>query len=143
MILVDANLLLFAYDRSGAHHVRARAWLEGAINGEERVALALQAMVAFVRISTHPAVFERPLAAAAAIDIVQSWLAQPAVVRADPTDRHWEVLADLARRGQARGARLMDAHLAALAIEHGATLMTTDRGFARFPGLRTRNPLAT
>lgn len=143
MILVDANLLLFAYDRSSAHHAAARTWLEAAINGNERVALALQVMLAFVRISTHPSVFERPLAPSDAIDIVASWLAQPTVVRADPTDRHWELLADLARRGQARGARLMDAHLAALAIEHGATLMTTDRGFTRFPGLRTRNPLAT
>lgn len=141
MILVDANLLLYAYDTSSLEHRAARAWLEVALNGEERVGLALQVILAFVRIATHPGIFLRPLDVGDAIALVSSWLERPQVVIASPGERHWEILTDVATAGQARGARLMDAHLAALSIEHGATLATTDRGFARFPGLRWTNPL--
>lgn len=141
MILVDANLLLYAYDTSSPDHAGARAWLEVALNGEERVGIGLQVLLAFMRIATHPGVFARPLAPADAIAIVSSWLGRPQVAMASPGDRHWEILTEVSASGQARGARLMDAHLAALAIEHGATLATTDRGFARFPGLRFRNPI--
>ena len=141
MILVDANLLLYAYDTSSPDHDAARVWLEAAINGDERVGIGLQVILAFMRIATHPGVFERPLSSTDAIAIVGSWLQRPQVAIASPGDRHWQTLADVAASGQARGARLMDAHLAALAFEHGATLLTTDRGFARYPGLRFRNPI--
>lgn len=142
MILVDANLLLYAYDTSSPEHKPARGWLESVINGEDHVGLGLQTILAFIRIGTNPDVFERPLASTDAIAIVSSWLERPMVGMASPGDRHWQILSDVAASGQARGARLMDAHLAALAIEHGATLATTDRGFGRFPGLRFRNPIA-
>jgi toxin-antitoxin system PIN domain toxin len=88
-------------------------------------------------------VFERPLDTAEAIAIAGSWLTRPTGGMVTPGERHWRTLADVALAGQARGPRLMDAHLAALAIEHGATLMSTDRGFARFPGLRWKDPIAT
>ena len=142
MILVDANLLLYAYDSSSRRHEPARAWLEGAFGGTESVGIALVSVLAFLRIATNRAVFRRPLAAEQAIRIVTSWLELPTVRLAQPTPRHWALVADLARTGQARGSLLMDAHVAALAIEHGATLCTTDRDFTRFPKLRFVNPLA-
>lgn len=142
MIIVDANVLLYAYDRSSSRHEAARRWLEGALNGEEEVRFPLVTLLAFLRISTHPTVFRRPLDPGRAIEIVASWLARPNVKVATPSDRHWHVLTEVARAGQARGPLLMDAHVAALAIEHGAQLATTDRGFARFPGLRFADPLA-
>lgn len=141
MILVDANVALYAYDKSNVRHKRARAWFEGALNGEERVAFSLLGLLAFLRISTSYGVFPKPLTSARAIAIVSSWLTRPNVAVATPTERHWELLAGLAETGQARGPLLMDAHLAALAIEHGATLFTTDRDFARFAGVRVRDPL--
>ena len=142
MILVDANLLIYAYDASSPRHVAARRWLEGALVGVEPVRFPLQSVLAFVRIGTDPRVFERPLDSTEAIAIVESWLTRPTVGLVTPGEGHWRILAEVARAGQARGSRLMDAHLAALAIEHGATLMSADRGFARFPGLRFRNPIA-
>jgi uncharacterized protein len=141
VILVDSNLLLYAYDASSPHHSQARPWLERAFGGGESVRLALLSILAFLRISTSPAVFRRPLRPTDAIDIVTSWLELPNVGLAEPTDRHWSLLASLAHGGQARGPLLMDAHLAALATEHGATLCTTDRDFGRFPNLRFTNPL--
>jgi toxin-antitoxin system PIN domain toxin len=141
VILVDSNLLLYAYDASSPHHSRARPWLERVFGGEESVRLALLSVLAFLRISTSQAVFRRPLRPSDAIAIVTSWLELPTVALAEPTDRHWSLLATLARSGQAQGPLLMDAHLAALATEHGATLCTTDRDFGRFPNLRFTNPL--
>lgn len=142
MILVDANVALYAYDRSSPQHDAARRWFEGALNGDEDVRFALVTLLGFLRISTNPPVFRRPLPASRAIAIVSGWMARPNVGIATPSERHWRILDDVAARGQARGPLLMDAHLAALAIEHGATLATTDRGFTRFRGLRLRDPLA-
>ena len=141
MILVDANLLLYAYDSGGPRHPAARTWLEAVLSGVEPVRFPLQSILGFVRICTNPTVYERPLRPDDAIAIVESWLGRPAAGIASPGDRHWRILADVARDGQARGPMLMDAHLAALAIEHGAMLATTDRGFARFPGLKFKDPL--
>ena len=105
--------------------------------------LAWVTLWAFLRISSNPHVFERPLSSAEGAEIVSSWLAQPTVAILEPGERHWEILQALMRDGQTSGERVMDAALAALAIEHGATLQTTDRGFARFRGLRCVNPLAS
>jgi toxin-antitoxin system PIN domain toxin len=142
MILIDANLLVYAHDSRSPHHQAARSWLESVLSGSEPVRIPLVALLAFVRVVTNPSLFPAPLSPGAAIDIVEGWLAQPNVAIATPTERHWHLFREAASGGQARGPMLMDAHIAALAIEHGATLMSADRGFARFPGLRFRNPIA-
>jgi hypothetical protein len=141
MILVDANLLLYAYHQRAEQHERARAWLEAALSGLEPVGLAWSTILAFLRIATSPRVFERPLSAAEAEAIVSSWLDEPAVVLVDPGARYWEILRTLLVDAQVTGSLVPDAALAALAIEQGATLATTDRDFLRFRGLRLEDPL--
>lgn len=142
MILVDANVPLYAYDRSSPHHQRVRTWFESALNGPEPIGFAWVTLLAFLRLITNPRVFQRPMAVPDAVAAVQGWLAQPAVAVLEPTRNHLPTLVNTATEGQARGPMIMDAHLAALALEHGATLCTTDRDFARFPGLRLVNPKA-
>lgn len=141
MILVDANLLLYAYDTSSELHDAARGWLESLLNGREAVRFPLVTLLAFVRIGTHPDVFAQPLNAAEAIGHVTRWLQSGDTGIAEPTRHHWSRLADMMQRGQVRGAPTTDAHLAALTIEHGGVLHTVDRGFARYPDLRTLDPL--
>ena len=143
MIVVDANLLLYAHDEDDPRHAVVAPWFETLMTGPDDVGLSLLTILAFLRISTSDRVFARPRPVGTALEIVESWLDRANVRVLEPTRRHWVTLADLARRGQARGAQLMDAHLAALTIEHGATLATADRGFARYPGLRTVDPTAT
>ena len=141
MILIDANLLLYAYDPRAAQHEASRVWLEAALSGSPLVRFAWLTLWAFLRISTNPRVFEYPLSMAEAERIVSSWLAQPAAGLLEPGERHWEILRGLTQSGQTSGPLVMDAALAAIAIEHGATLYTTDRDFARFSGLTWTNPL--
>lgn len=141
MILVDANLLLYAHHERAAQHRLARTWLEAALSGTELVRFPGSTLWAFLRIATNPRVFERPFSAAEAGSVVSSLLAQPIAAVLEPGERYWEILQDLMQQGQVAGPLVMDAAIAALAIEHGATLHTTDRDFARFPGLKWRNPL--
>lgn len=143
MILVDANLVIYAYHSGHPGHGAARSWLEASIGGSEPVGFAVVTLLAFLRISTDARIHHEPLSTATAIGIIRSWLDHPNVHLVSPTEAHWSTLQEVSARGQARGPLLMDAHLAALAIEHGATLATTDRDFSRFPGLRTIDPLAT
>ena len=143
MILLDANLLLYAHEAdSGSQHEAASSWLERLLETEQDVRVGLAALLAFIRISTDPRIYAQPRTPADAIGIVEALLARPNVTVAAPGDRHWAILADMAASGRARGPLLMDAHLAALAMEHGATLATSDRDFTRFPGLRRVDPLA-
>ena len=142
MILVDANLLLYAYDPRAAEHERSKRWLEASLSGQPLVRFAWLSLWAFLRISTNPRVFERPLTMTEAEAAVAAWLAQPVAGILEPGERHWDILRALARYGQTSGPLIMDAALAAIAIEHGATLYTTDRDFARFDGLKWENPLA-
>lgn len=142
MILVDANLLLYAYMARSEQHAAARAWVEKTFAGPLPVRLAWTTVLAFLRISTNPALSGRPLRMDEAAAVVDEWLAQSAVDILTPGEGHWEILRGLLRSAQVRGALTSDAHLAALAIEHGATLCTCDRDFTRFPNLRTLNPLA-
>jgi toxin-antitoxin system PIN domain toxin len=142
MILVDANLLIHAYNQRSADHDACRAWLERTLSRGTPVRLAWITLWAFLRITTHPRVFEHPFLVDEAGAIVDSWLAHPAVSVLEPGDRHWSLLRDLAAQTQAVGPLMMDAVLAALALEHGATLMTTDRDFARFADLHWENPIA-
>ncbi|MDW6023750.1 type II toxin-antitoxin system VapC family toxin [Mesorhizobium sp. BAC0120] len=141
MILIDANLLLYAYNPRAEQHAKSKAWLEMALAGPDLVRFAWLTLWAFLRISTNPRVFERPLSAAEAEAAISSWLAQPAVSVLEPGDRHWDILCRLVRHGQATGPLVMDAVLAAIALEHGSVLCTTDRDFSRFPGLKWTNPL--
>lgn len=141
MILIDANLLLHAYNPRAVEHDASRAWFEGVLSGTQLVRFSWLTIWAFLRISTNPRVFEHPLSMAEADDIVSSWFAQPIVGVLDPADRHWEILQTLTRQGRVAGPLVMDAVLAAIAVEHGATLYSTDRDFARFPGLSWVNPL--
>ncbi len=141
MILVDSNLLIYAYDRSSRLHGPARKWLEEALSGVDPVCLAWQTILAFLRISTHARIFDRPLLVHEAVHNVNSWFEQPATRLIQPTERHWPILSRLLPDAQVRGPLVMDAHLAALAIEHGATLCTSDRDFRRFSGLRIVDPL--
>jgi hypothetical protein len=141
--LVDANLLLYAYHMRAPEHARSRAWLEAALSGPERVGFAWLTLWAFLRIATNPRIFDRPLSVSEAEAAVSSWLAQPAAAIIEPGERHWEILRGLMREGQAAGPLVMDAVVASIAIEHGATLCTTDRDFSRFPKLKWINPLAT
>src|SRR5207302_1833150 len=136
------NLPIYAYDRSSRQHEAARAWFVAALNGSEPVRFSWVTILAFLRISTNARAFARPLAVADALAIVDRWLELPLTGILEPTERHLEILRATALAGQARGPLLTDAHLATLAIEHGATLCTTDRDFARFPGLRFSNPVA-
>jgi len=141
VILVDANLLLYAYHPRAEQHERARAWLEAALSGLEPIGLPWSTVLAFLRLATSPRVFARPLTTAEAEIIVSTWLAEPSVVLVSPGDRYWEILRALLIDAQVTGPLVTDAALAALAIEHGATLATTDRDFARFRGLRLSDPL--
>jgi hypothetical protein len=143
MILVDANILIYAYNPAAEQHAAAKRWLEHAVAGPTPVRLAWVTVLAFVRIMTHSQVFRRPLSLAEAVHIVDQWLAHPAVALLEPGDRHWSILRRLLLDGQAAGPLSTDAHLAALAVEHGATLLTTDRDFARFPGVTVVDPLQT
>jgi len=141
MILIDANLLLYAYDSGSVHHEAARGWLETVLSNSEPVGLAWVALLAFLRIGTDRRLRKDAPSIEEATAIVSGWLEQPMVTLLDPGERHWEILRRLLQEGQASGPLVTDAHLAALAIEHGATLATTDRDFSRFPGLRVLNPL--
>jgi toxin-antitoxin system PIN domain toxin len=141
VILVDANLLIYAYHPRAAQHEGSRAWLEGALSGPDPLLFAWVTLWAFLRIATNPRVFDRPLSVAEAEAAISSWLAQPIAGILDPGERHWDILRGLVRDSQAGGPLVMDAVLAAIAIEHGATICTTDRDFTRFSGLRWTNPL--
>jgi len=141
--VADVNLLLYAVDESSPHHERARLWLEAELSGPETFALSWTVLLAFVRLSTNPHVFDTPLEAEEALDLVRSWLAQPTVTVVHPTERHAGLLRELLGPLGAAGNLTTDAHLAALAIEHGAELCSADADFSRFPRLRWTNPLAT
>ena len=142
MILVDANILLYAEDRTSGCHERARQWWDEQLSGPDPVCLCWAVLSAYVRIGTNPRVFERPLTLDEATDRVSSWLEQPCVRVIHATERHWDLLRSLLAESQARGNLVSDAHLAALAIEHGCVLCSTDLDFSRFPCLKWRNPLA-
>ena len=141
MILIDANLLLYAYHLQSDQHEASKAWLERILSGAELVRFAGLTLWAFLRISTNPRAFERPLTTTEAEAAVASWLSQSQVGILEPGDRHWDILQGLMRKGQTVGPLIMDAVLASIALEHGAILHTTDRDFSRFPGLKWTNPL--
>ena len=141
MILIDTNLLIYAVDRDSPHHARARRWFEATLSGTEWVGLAWLAVLAFLRITTHPGVMRKPLASEDAIAYVDGWLRQPFVRLVGPGEPHWPILRNLLQASGAAGNLTSDAHLAALAIEHGCTIASTDNDFRRFAGVTHVNPL--
>ena len=141
MILLDANILLYAYHAGSPHHADARAWIEEAFSGTEPVRLPWTTIHAFLRIGTNPRVFEHPLGIDEARSHVDAWLAAPIVATIEPGERYWSILRELLVDAQVAGPLVSDAALAALAIEHGALLVTTDRDFNRFAGLKLLDPL--
>ena len=141
MILIDANLLLYAVNKDLPQHRLARGWLEVTFSGSDPVGLPWVVILAFLRISTSRRVFERPLEAAAATNLVATWLDQPCVAAIGPGSRHWAILRTLLEQTGMAGNLTTDAHIAALALEHGCSVYSADNDFKRFPGLRHVNPL--
>jgi uncharacterized protein len=141
MILIDANLLVYAYVASLPQHGAAATWLDAQLNSGIIVALPWPSLLSFARLVTNPRVFERPVLVSAAWDQVEGWLDCASVRIPVPGDRHREILTELMRESVDRADLIPDAHLAATAIENGFLLCSSDRDFARFPGLRWENPL--
>ena len=137
---MDANVLLYAVDSASAHHDQSFRWLERALNGAEAVGFAWVALLAFIRVATNAAILPNALSADEATGQVRAWLTAPAAVQLEPKSRHLDLLGDLLSESGAAGNLTNDAHLAALAIEHGADLVTFDRDFARFRGVSHRLP---
>jgi toxin-antitoxin system PIN domain toxin len=141
-MLLDANLLLYAVHKRATQHEAAAGWLTEQLNGPRRVGLPWQSLAAFLRISTHPRAFQRPLQPAVAWDRVSDWLGAPAAWVPTPGPDHARLLGELLVHHDARGNLVPDAQLAALAIEHGLTVYSTDTDFGRFTEVRWKNPLA-
>jgi len=142
VIVVDANLLIYAYNSGSVRHTKAREWLEGILSGVEIVGLPWQSIAAFTRIMTDPRLPGQQFTALEAVEVVERWLNQAAVRVLTPGQVHWAVFRRMVVEGQASGPLVTDAQIAALTLEFGGVLYTTDRDFARFPELRWVNPLS-
>ncbi len=140
MVVVDANVLLYAVNEASAEHEKSRSWLEASLGGKEAVGFAWQVLLAFLRIATSRAIFAHPLSVGEAADQIDTWLAAPAAVIVTPTLRHTAMLRGLLSETETGGNLTNDAHLAALALEHRADIVSFDRDFGRFTGLRHRLP---
>jgi toxin-antitoxin system PIN domain toxin len=138
--LVDANVLLYAVDEDAPLHRAAIGWLDPALAGREAVGFAWTVLLGFVRLSTHPGIFPSPLDPDQAFDVVESWLDRPASIVVEPTVRHLSVLRGLLTPLGTAANLVNDAHLAALAVEHGAEIVSFDADFLRFQGVRWRRP---
>jgi hypothetical protein len=141
MILADVNLLLYANDTLSERHSAARAWWETQLSGTETVCLCWPVIMAFIRIGTNSRLHARAMTLEEALERVQNWLHQPCVKVVHPTEQHWVIFQQMLRSGAATGNLVTDAHLAALAVEHNCVLQSTDRDFARFRGLKWKNPI--
>ena len=139
---LDLNLLVYAVDRDSPRHEAARRWLEEALSDDEPIGLAWVVVIGFLRLVTRAAVVRRPLDPDEAFDLVEQWLDWPSVQVVRPGPQHWPLLRSLLEPLGTAGNLTTDAHLAALALEHRATLWTSDRDFLRFPGLKVSDPLA-
>ncbi len=142
MIVPDVNVIVYAARDDAERHDEFRGWLESAMRGEEAVGLSEVVLSGAVRVLTHPRVFDPPMPLDDALAYVDALRRQPRAVPLRPGVRHWTIFVDLCRSGAARGNLVPDAYHAALVLESGAEWITTDRDFARFPGLRWRHPLA-
>jgi toxin-antitoxin system PIN domain toxin len=141
MRLVDVNVLVCAFREDAPSHKAHRAWLEALVSSDEAFAVSDHVLAGFLRIVTHPRIFHPPTPIGSALKFVVAFRGQPNAVPVVPGARHWEVFVRLCRDADARGNLVPDAWLAALAIEQGSEFVTTDRDYARFPGLRWSHPL--
>jgi len=141
MILVDANLLIYAVNKNSPQHKLARKWLEATFSGTEVVGLPWIAVLAFLRITTRPGILEHPLSGEQAMEYIDEWLALPLVSLVAPGESNWPVFCNFLRAAGTFGNLTSDAHIAAMAIENGATVYSADYDFRRFPGVRHINPL--
>ena len=141
MILVDVNVLVYAYRRDVRRHDDYRVWLEDVLNGDQDYGVSDLVLSAFLRVVTHPRIFNPPSDFASAFAFAQTIRSQPNAVSVSPGSRQWEIFGRLCEISDARGNLVPDAYLAALAIESGSEWITTDRDFSRFRGLRWRHPL--
>jgi toxin-antitoxin system PIN domain toxin len=137
MTLVDANVLLYAVNVAAAQHASAKAWLDQALSSEETVGLPWVSLLAFVRIATHPAIFPAPLTVAQAMGVVTAWAQHPSVANPEPLRGFPERLTQALHDANANGNLTNDAYLAALAGQYGATVVTFDRDFTRFKGIKS------
>lgn len=142
MRLVDLNILLYAINADSPHHRAAKGWIEDTIGGADTVALPWIVILGFLRLSTSRHIFAKPLAPDDAVAVVDGWLGRSNVVALYPGPDHWRILKSLVSGAGTAGNLTTDAHLAALAIEHGCELCSTDADFGRFPQLDWINPLA-
>jgi hypothetical protein len=141
VILPDVNLLVYAHAAQAPFHAKARAWWERAVRSGEPIGLPWAVSLGFLRLMTHPAVLSTPMRPEQALPVLESWYERPNVFVLDPGPRHLAVLGSLLRAAGVAGSLTTDAHLAALAIEHGCELHSNDADFGRFSGLRWTNPL--
>ena len=141
MIVIDANLLIYAYDTASLPYEKSRAWLEEVFSGIEPVGLPWQSVAAFLRVITNPKLRGRQYSLSEAAGIIEDWMARPNVRILASADDHWLQFRSMMIEGRAAGPLVSDAEIAALTIEYGGVLHTTDRDFTRFPGLRWKNPL--
>ena len=142
MTIVDVNLLIYAVNRDAVLHSKAKTWLEKALGDIEPLGFSWLVILAFLRLTTRPALFQKPLSPQRAFDLMEEWLSQPAARIVLPGSRHYSILRGLLSPLGTAGNLTSDAHLAALAIEQDAQLCSCDNDFARFQGLRWKNPLA-
>jgi uncharacterized protein len=143
MILIDTNLLIYAFDQDAHQHKRARAWLENIFSTNTIVGLPWIVIVAFIRVTTNKRAMVKALSTDQALGYVNSWLQQTFVSPLHPGERHWMILHKLLHESGTAGNLTNDAHIAAIAIEHGYTLYSADNDFKRFAGLQHINPLET
>lgn len=141
MLLLDVNVLVYAHRADAGDHDRYRRWLEGVLNGQEAYGISDLVLSGFLRVVTHPRVFTVPTPLADALQFAEQVRGQAHAVVVTPGPRHWAIFTRLCKEGLAKGNYIPDAYLAALALESGSEWITTDRGFARWPGLRWRHPL--
>lgn len=142
MRLVDVNVLVYAFREDAPDHASYRRWVEELVSSDEAYAVSDFVLAGFLRIVTHPRVFTPPTPIVDALEFVDAFRSQPAAVGVSPGARHWDIFTRLCRQASARGNLVPDAWLAALAIESGSEMITTDRDYARFTALRWRHPLA-
>ena len=143
MILIDANILIYAYNEVSSEHKAARRWLSEVLAGQIPVNLPWISLMAFIRVTTNKRLFDKPYSTDEAFDVVANWLSAPASRAIHPGDEHLQLVKQIARFNKLEGSDLTDAHLAAIAIEHGLRIATTDVDFPKFKGLRVFNPLAS